>query len=69
MKNDVPEFVHACMTCQKLKIEHHKSSKLMQPLRFPEWKCDNVSMNFVAGFQKPLKGVIRFGLPWIDYLS
>jgi hypothetical protein len=32
MKKEVVEFVYACLTCQKTKIEHQTSSGLMQPL-------------------------------------
>nr|XP_027186625.1 uncharacterized protein LOC113784598 [Cicer arietinum] len=47
MKRDVAEFVYACLTCQKSKVEHQKPSGLMQPLSIPEWKWDNISMDFV----------------------
>jgi len=32
MKKEIPEFVYACLICQKLKIERQKPSGLMQPL-------------------------------------
>jgi len=38
MKNDITKFVYACLVCQKSKVEHQKSSSLMQPLFVPEWK-------------------------------
>jgi len=38
MKKDIPEFVYACLVCQKTKIEHQKPSGLLQPLFVPEWK-------------------------------
>jgi len=38
MKNEIAEFVYACLVCQKSNIEHQKSSGLMQPLFVPEWK-------------------------------
>lgn len=34
---------------QKSKIKHHKSFGLMQLLDIPEWKRDNISMEFVSG--------------------
>ncbi|XP_073222428.1 uncharacterized protein [Cicer arietinum] len=49
MKRDVAEFVYACLTCQKSKVEHQKPSGLMQPLNIPEWKWDSISMDFVVG--------------------
>jgi len=38
MKKDIAEFVYAYLVCQKSKIEHQKSSGLMQSLFLPEWK-------------------------------
>jgi len=32
MKKDITEFMYACLVCQKSKIEHQKSSGLMQLL-------------------------------------
>jgi len=56
MKKDIAEFVYACLVCQKLKIEHQKPSSLMQPLFVPEWKWDNISMDFVGSLPKTVKG-------------
>ena len=36
MKRDVAQFVYACLTCHKLKVEHQKPAGLMQPLEIPE---------------------------------
>nr|GEW56229.1 putative reverse transcriptase domain-containing protein [Tanacetum cinerariifolium] len=35
MKPDVARFVAKCLTCQQVKIEHHCSSGLLQPLDIP----------------------------------
>ncbi|CAI8619104.1 unnamed protein product [Vicia faba] len=56
MKRDVAQFVYACLTCQKLKVEHQKPANLMQPLEIPEWKWDNISMDFVTGLPNTLRG-------------
>lgn len=56
MKKDIAEFVYSCLTYHKSKIEHHKSSGLMQSLSIPEWKWDNIYMDFVTGFSKMTKG-------------
>ncbi|XP_058774490.1 uncharacterized protein LOC131648781 [Vicia villosa] len=37
MKCDVAQFVYACLTYQKLKVEHQKPAGLMQPLEVPDW--------------------------------
>jgi len=56
MKKEIAEFVYACLICQKSKIEHQKSSGLMQPLFVPEWKWDSISMEFVGELPKTIKG-------------
>ena len=67
MKKEVAGFVYACLTCQKLKIEHQKLLGLMQPLSIPEWKWDSISMDFVTSFPKTTKGyVTQYGLLLID---
>lgn len=45
MKKEVAKFVYAYLTCHKSKIEHQKSSSLMQPLSIREWKWENISMD------------------------
>ena len=56
MKSDVARFVYACLTCQKLKVEHQKPAGLMQPLEVPEWKWDSISMDFVIWLPNTLRG-------------
>ena len=48
--------MYACLTYQKANIEHQKPTGLMQPLSIPEWKWDNVSMDFVLGLPKTVRG-------------
>ncbi|PNX73284.1 retrotransposon-related protein, partial [Trifolium pratense] len=56
MKKEVAEFVYACLICQKSKVEHQKPSGLLQPMFVPEWKWDSISMDFVSGLPKTVKG-------------
>lgn len=56
MKKELAEFVYACLTFQKSKIEHHKSLGLMQLLSIPERKWNNISMDFVTSLPKTMKG-------------
>jgi len=35
LKRDVAQFVYACLTCQKLKVEHQKPARLLTPLDVP----------------------------------
>ena len=36
MKRDIVEFVSKCLTCQQVKLEHQKPSRLLQQLPIPE---------------------------------
>ena len=56
MKMEVVEFIYVYLTCQTSKIEHHKPLGLMQPLNIPEWKWDNISIDFMSGFPKTAMG-------------
>ena len=48
MKRDVSEFVTKCMVCQKVKAEHQVPSGLLQPIKKPKWKWDQIIMDFVV---------------------
>lgn len=56
MKSGEARFVYACLTCQKLKVEHQKPLSLMQPLEIPEWKWDSIYIDFVTGLSKTVRG-------------
>lgn len=62
MKNDVAKFVAKCLSCQQVKIEHQKPAGLLQPLEIPQWKWENITMDFVTGLPKT-KG--RNGTIWV----
>src|ERR1051325_2978072 len=55
MKKVIAEFVYAYLICQKSKIEHQKSSGLMEPLFVLDWKWDGISMDFVSGLSRTAK--------------
>ena len=52
MKNDIAQFVARCLTCQQVKIEHQRPSGLLQPLSIPQWKWEQISMDFVSGLPR-----------------
>lgn len=62
IKKNVVDFVHSCLLFQKSKIKHKKPFGLLQTLSIPEWKLDNISMDFVAGFPRTAKG---YHLIWV----
>ena len=50
MKRDVTEYVSKCLTCQQVKAEHQVPTGLLNLLPIPQWKWDNITMDFVSGF-------------------
>ncbi|KAJ9544986.1 hypothetical protein OSB04_024693 [Centaurea solstitialis] len=56
MKRDIATYVSKCLTCAKVKAEHQKPSGLLQQPEIPEWKWEQVSMDFVTKLPKTKKG-------------
>ncbi|KAA0040677.1 pol protein [Cucumis melo var. makuwa] len=57
MKREVAEFVSKCLVCQQVKAPRQKPADLLQPLSVPEWKWENVSMDFITGLPRTLRGL------------
>jgi hypothetical protein len=49
MKQDIAEYVSLCDTCQRVKVEHQRPAGLLQPLKIPEWKWEEIGMDFIVG--------------------
>jgi len=49
LKRDVAEYVAICDTCQRVKAEHQRPTGLLQPMKIPEWKWEEVGMDFIVG--------------------
>ncbi|KAA0046943.1 pol protein [Cucumis melo var. makuwa] len=58
MKREVVEFVSKCLVCQQVKAPRQKPTGLLQPLSIREWKWENVSMDFITGLPRTLRGFI-----------
>ena len=56
MKKDVTQFVLKCLTCQKVKIQHQKPGGLLQSIEVPQWKWDDISMDFIVGLPRTQSG-------------
>nr|GFC71329.1 reverse transcriptase domain-containing protein [Tanacetum cinerariifolium] len=54
MKVDIATYVSKCLTCAKVKAEHQKPSGLLVQPEIPEWKWDNITMDFVTKLPKSL---------------
>nr|GFD06431.1 putative reverse transcriptase domain-containing protein [Tanacetum cinerariifolium] len=46
MKADIATYVSKCLTSAKVKLEHQKPSGLLVQPEIPEWKWDNITMDF-----------------------
>ncbi|KAK8512376.1 hypothetical protein V6N12_037376 [Hibiscus sabdariffa] len=55
MKADITDYVSRCLTCQKVKAEHRTPTGLLQPLKFPQWKWERITMDFVTGLPITLR--------------
>nr|GFB72328.1 hypothetical protein [Tanacetum cinerariifolium] len=49
---DIATYVSKCLTCAKVKAEHQKPSGLLVQPKIPEWKWDNITMDFVTKLPK-----------------
>ncbi|WVZ96995.1 hypothetical protein U9M48_042566 [Paspalum notatum var. saurae] len=70
MKRAVAEYVAICDTCQRVKAEHQRPAGLLQPLKVPEWKWEEITMDFIVGLPRTQKGakLAELYIPRIVYL-
>ena len=50
MKKDIAKYVSKRLTYQQVKAEHQVPSDLSNPIPIPQWKWDNITMEFVSRF-------------------
>ncbi|GJS30086.1 putative reverse transcriptase domain-containing protein [Tanacetum coccineum] len=56
MKADIATYVSKCLTCLKVKAKHQKPSSLLVQLEIPQWKWDNITMDFITKLPKTSSG-------------
>ena len=61
MKKDIALFVSKCLTCAKVKAEHQKPSGLLQQPEIPQWKWEQITMDFVTKLPRTGKGRFYMG--------
>jgi hypothetical protein len=49
MKHETARYVSECDTYRKVKADYMKPGGLLQLLSIPEWKWDDISMDFIVG--------------------
>ncbi|GJX89491.1 putative reverse transcriptase domain-containing protein [Tanacetum coccineum] len=70
MKANIATYVSKCLTCAKVKAEHKRPSSLLVQPEIPQWKWDNITMDFVTKLPKSSQGydtiwevVTKHGIP------
>jgi hypothetical protein len=68
MKHEAARYVSECDTCRKVKTDYMKPGGLLQLLSVPEWKWDDISMDFIVGLPLTAR---KFDSIWVivDRLS
>jgi hypothetical protein len=62
MKREIAEHVAICDSYQRTKTEHQKSTGLLQSLQIPQWKWDEIRMDFIVGLPHTLA---RYDSIWV----
>ncbi|GJQ92529.1 putative reverse transcriptase domain-containing protein [Tanacetum coccineum] len=62
MKADIATYVSKCLTCAKVKAEYQRPSGLLVQPAIPEWKWDNIMMDFITKLPKSSHG---FDTIWV----
>jgi hypothetical protein len=56
MKQEIAKYVSDCDTCQRVKADHLRPARNQQPLSIPEWKWENIWMDFIVGLSRTSHG-------------
>ncbi|GJW14807.1 putative reverse transcriptase domain-containing protein [Tanacetum coccineum] len=56
MKADIATYVSKCLTCARVKAEHQRPSGLLVQPEIPQWKWDNITMDFITTLPKSSQG-------------
>jgi hypothetical protein len=55
LKRDVAAHVAICDVCQRVKAEYQRPTGLLHPLKVPEWKWEEIGMDFIVGLPRTQK--------------
>jgi hypothetical protein len=56
MKREIAFYIARCDVCQRVKAEHQRPAGLLQPLKVPMWKWEEVGMDFITGLPRSNRG-------------
>jgi hypothetical protein len=62
MNIEIARYVARCDTCRHVKAIHMKTACRLQSLPIPTWKWEDISMDFIVGLPRTVKG---FGSIWV----
>nr|GEW05679.1 putative reverse transcriptase domain-containing protein [Tanacetum cinerariifolium] len=62
MKANIATYVSKCLTCARVKAEHQRPLGLLVQLAIPEWKWDNITMDFITKLPMSSQG---FDIIWV----
>jgi IS30 family transposase len=48
MKREIVEYMANCDSCQRIKAERQRPASLLQPLQIPQWKWDEIGIDFIV---------------------
>jgi hypothetical protein len=49
MRREAAHYISECDTYRMVNADYMKTGGLLPPLSIPEWKCDDISMDFIVG--------------------
>nr|GEU36818.1 putative reverse transcriptase domain-containing protein [Tanacetum cinerariifolium] len=72
MKADITTYASKCLSCLKVKVEHQKPTGLLVQPKIPQWKWDNITMDFITKLPVGIKSLhevtaIKLMLLMVDY--
>jgi hypothetical protein len=56
MKREIAFYIARCDDCQRVKAEHQRPAGLLQPLKVPVWKWEEVGMDLITGLPRSNRG-------------
>jgi hypothetical protein len=56
IKRDIAKYVSLCDTYQRVKAEHQRPAGVLEPLKIPEWKWEEIRMDFIVGLPRTQAG-------------
>jgi len=52
IKREIAKYVSECDICRRVKARHLKPAGTLQPLSIPEWKWEDINMDFIVGLPR-----------------